>query len=191
MVVGEKAGPDLVTEANASAGSGPLHGATISLPWQAIRKALPAEFLATEKGRPLADGEVTLLLAEVLPQLTSGKVRISLGKLRRSAPTGVIATTRAVPDETLIELPMAAVLACLNPQHLTASVELGASGTLPPPPIQEPGPQAAPRFMPPLPESAASEKLPPTRQEMLARETAVAGHAEAGNPDSPAKIALL
>ncbi len=191
VVGGEKGGPQLGSEANASAGDETLLGATISLPWQAVRKALPEEFLTTETNRPTMDGQVILRLTEVLPQLTSGKVQISLGKLRQAAPVGRIATTHPAADDTLIELPLAAVLACLNPQHLPPPGKLGASGTMSPPPGQEMAPEFAPPFTPPLPETETARKLPPTRQEMLARQTALAGHVEAGNPESPAKIALL
>ena len=184
----------------ASAESGPLQGATITLSLRGILRPLPAEFLARGVERPLAGVEVTLLLAELLPQLSSGKVHITLGKLRRVVPAGVIATTPSAADDTLIELPLSEVLDRLNPAHLMPSAESvpapnpqaqGEAGTIPLPPGGEIVPEIAPRFTPPLQEAGTWPKLPPTRQEMLARQAASESPTEAENPAAPARIALL
>jgi predicted regulator of Ras-like GTPase activity (Roadblock/LC7/MglB family) len=98
----------------------PLHktgvhhnGKGIELPLQPILAGLPLELQPRLK-RPDA-GELTLSvpLEKILAQLSSGAVKISFGELRHAAPD--LFTTESDRDHVPVSIPLAEVLARLNP----------------------------------------------------------------------------
>ena len=93
------------------------NGKGVELPLQPIIASLPLELQPRLK-RPDA-GALTICvpLQEVLPQLSSGAVKISFGELRQAAPD--LFTNDADRDQVPVSIPLAEVLSRLNPALIT------------------------------------------------------------------------
>jgi predicted regulator of Ras-like GTPase activity (Roadblock/LC7/MglB family) len=107
-----------------------------------------------------ATGIFSLPVKTALGQLSSGAVRIPFGQIRQSAPPGTF-VNNADFDGTLVELPLAKILAAVNPALLVrrtgqTRVEVpaeisGPFGTQDKTPVAAPKPAPAVPFTPPTP----------------------------------------
>ncbi len=150
----------------ASAGKNP-HAVTLSL--DEIVPGLTHEFQSLFEVRDNA--EVSFPLQAILPQLSTGRIRISFGDLRNACPNG---SCNAGPehDAKLVDLPLAKILSRVNPAFLPRKTQraamnvpddvTGLFGTL-----GEPHPSVAPATRTPQPvapvkpPSAAAPSMPP------------------------------
>jgi predicted regulator of Ras-like GTPase activity (Roadblock/LC7/MglB family) len=89
------------------------NGRGIELPLQPILAALPLELQPRLKHPDAGALTICIPLENILAQLSSGVVRISFGALRQAAPD--LFTPEADRDRVLVPLPLAEVLARLNP----------------------------------------------------------------------------
>jgi predicted regulator of Ras-like GTPase activity (Roadblock/LC7/MglB family) len=108
----------------------PVPASLIPFPRQPEGDAIPvplSDIVARLPGAlaPLISGAVTgvfpLPVKTALGQLPSGAVRIPFGQIRQSAPPGTFANNTGF-DETLVELPLARILAAMNPALLARRI---------------------------------------------------------------------
>jgi predicted regulator of Ras-like GTPase activity (Roadblock/LC7/MglB family) len=152
------------------------NGKGVELPLQPIIASLPLELQPRLK-RPDA-GALTICvpLQEVLPQLSSGAVKISFGQLRQAAPD--LFTNDADRDQVPVSIPLAEVLSRLNPALITRRraqklVEVPADIRSPFDPntrglifpVVPTGPEAAPAI-PARHTAPAAPVVPPTRSSL-------------------------
>ncbi len=99
-----------------SASSGNLPDA-VSLPLSTVLAGLSPELQNLFVPSPSPNLEVHFALQGILPQLSSGRVRVAFGELRQSSPNG---SCKAGPehDAKLIDLPLANILSRINPALL-------------------------------------------------------------------------
>jgi predicted regulator of Ras-like GTPase activity (Roadblock/LC7/MglB family) len=146
--------------------------AAVLLPLKGMLQRLPAELKTAVARPPRGDACFQVGLATILDQLPKGAVKITFADLKRTAPPGVFAES-AAQDQTVVELPLADILARLRPDQLPRRsgqkrVEVpdeirpifGAHGLLTPPPEVE-----APRISP----ASAPAPAIPARQTPLAK----------------------
>lgn len=100
--------PAVVKPAGASADE-------VSIPYASILRCVPQELWG--KLAPAGAGAncFNLPRQQVLEQLPQGAVKVAFGLLRRHAPTGLF-TNNATQDSQLMDLPLADILAQLNPE---------------------------------------------------------------------------
>jgi predicted regulator of Ras-like GTPase activity (Roadblock/LC7/MglB family) len=91
-------------------------GDMIILPLNEVLFRLPSPLSALVLTRP--GGTFSFSASVALEQLRTGAVRISFSQLRRSAPPGTFADNTA-HDDSLIDLPLALVLAAIGPAGLS------------------------------------------------------------------------
>lgn len=89
----------------------------VTLPLNTVVAGLAPEFQQLFAPNLASQLEVSFALSGILPQLSSGRVRVAFGELRQACPNG---SCKAGPehDTKLIELPLASVLSRLNPALL-------------------------------------------------------------------------
>lgn len=90
---------------------------TIALPLDTVLAGLPPELQGFFKPNVGADVEIQLSLQTVLPQLSSGKVRVPFGDVRNACPNGSCHADDE-HDEKQVELPLACILSRINPALL-------------------------------------------------------------------------
>ena len=93
------------------------HGAGIELSLQNILASLPLELQPRLLQQEVGDATISVPLDKVLAQLSSGTVKISFGDLRRAVPG--LFSPEPDRDRVLVPLPLADVLARLNPALIT------------------------------------------------------------------------
>lgn len=129
----------------------------VSLPLATVIPGLAPELQNLFAANPAANVEVQFALQGILPQLSSGRVRVAFAELRQSTPNG---SCKAGPehDARLIDLPLASVLSRINPALLPRKTQrqlmdvpkdvtglFGAMGeTAAAPVVASPAPAAAP-----------------------------------------------
>jgi predicted regulator of Ras-like GTPase activity (Roadblock/LC7/MglB family) len=96
---------------NAPAPNGHSKGIEISL--HAIIQGLPLELQPRVRRTDVGDLSLTVPLEKVLAQLSRGAVKVSFGELRQAAPD--VFTAQNDRDRVLVSLPLADILAKLNP----------------------------------------------------------------------------
>lgn len=86
----------------------------VSLPLATVLSGLAPELQNLFSPNPAPNQEVQFALQGILPQLSSGRVRVAFGELRQSSPNG---SCKAGPehDAKLIDLPLASILSRINP----------------------------------------------------------------------------
>lgn len=89
----------------------------VTLPLSTVVAGLAPEFQQLFAPNLAPQLEVSFALPGILPQLSSGRVRVAFGELRQACPNG---SCKAGPehDAKLIELPLASVLSRINPSLL-------------------------------------------------------------------------
>lgn len=89
----------------------------VTLPLSTVVAGLAPEFQQLFAPNLASQLEVSFALPGILPQLSSGRVRVAFGELRQACPNG---SCKAGPehDTKLIELPLASVLSRINPSLL-------------------------------------------------------------------------
>jgi len=89
----------------------------VSLPLATVLSGLAPELQNLFASNSQPNLEVQFALQGILPQLSSGRVRVAFGELRLSAPNG---SCKAGPehDAKLIDLPLANILSRINPALL-------------------------------------------------------------------------
>lgn len=89
----------------------------VSLPLATVLSGLAPELQNLFSPNPAPNQEVQFALQGILPQLSSGRVRVAFGELRQSSPNG---SCKAGPehDAKLIDLPLASILSRINPALL-------------------------------------------------------------------------
>lgn len=112
--------PALSATAAVKTPSAPPAGAlpdAVSLPLSTVVAGLAPEFQQLFAPNLASQLEVSFALPGILPQLSSGRVRVAFGELRQACPNG---SCKAGPehDAKLIELPLASVLSRINPSLL-------------------------------------------------------------------------
>jgi predicted regulator of Ras-like GTPase activity (Roadblock/LC7/MglB family) len=89
------------------------NGKGVELPLQPILATLPLELQPRLKRPDAGAVTISVPLQEILPQLSSGAVKISFGELRQAAPD--LFTGDADRDQVPVSIPLAEVLSRLNP----------------------------------------------------------------------------
>lgn len=150
-----------------------VEGSVIHLPLNDILAQLPAPIVPLLLSHP--GGMFSLPLPTVTEQLNNGSVRIPFGQLRRNSPTGTFSINAAF-DESLIDLPLHAILAAVGPAAFTrrpnqARVDIpdsvtnvfGPKGARTAPPSPTPSPARPPEAAKPvaLPKPAAPATILP------------------------------
>lgn len=112
--------PALSATAAVKTPSAPPAGAlpdAVTLPLSTVVAGLAPEFQHLFAPNLASQLEVSFALPGILPQLSSGRVRVAFGELRQACPNG---SCKAGPehDTKLIELPLASVLSRINPSLL-------------------------------------------------------------------------
>jgi predicted regulator of Ras-like GTPase activity (Roadblock/LC7/MglB family) len=97
--------------------SGHQNGHGLELPMQPILAGLPLELQPRLKNRDAGDLTICVALEKVLAQLSRGSVNIPFGELRQAAPH--LFTPEEDWDGTMVSLPLADILARLNPALIT------------------------------------------------------------------------
>jgi predicted regulator of Ras-like GTPase activity (Roadblock/LC7/MglB family) len=92
---------------------GPHNGRGIDLSLQPILAGLPLELQPRLKHSDVGALTICIPLEKILAQLSTGVVRISFGELRQAAPD--LFTPEKDRDHVLVPLPLAEILARLNP----------------------------------------------------------------------------
>jgi hypothetical protein len=92
-------------------------GDFVQLPLRAILLKLPDLLKNRVRQPPATNVQVSIPIQKILPQLAHGSVKIAFSELRQAAPAGVFLDS-SDQDQTLIELPLPAVLAQLKPSQL-------------------------------------------------------------------------
>ena len=89
-------------------------GPNLVLPYASIIRGVPQELWGKLAPAGAGAAEFVLTRAQALEQLPQGAVKVSFSDLRRNAPAGLFANN-ASQDGRLVDLPLADVLAQLNP----------------------------------------------------------------------------
>ena len=92
-------------------------GPGVEIPFPAILAALPVELKSKVRQEAVEGLNFSAPLDQILPQLSSGAIRIPFGDIRRAAPT-VFADDEA-SDVVTVSLPLNEILSRLNPALLT------------------------------------------------------------------------
>ena len=108
--------PAAAVKSPASSPAGDLPDA-VALPLGTVLAGLPPEFQNLFLQNASPNAEVNFSLQAILPQLSSGRVRVAFGELRRGCPNGAC-KGGAELDSKLIDLPLANILARINPALL-------------------------------------------------------------------------
>ena len=96
---------------NGAASNGHSKGIELSL--QKILSGLPLELQPRVRRADVGDANIAVPLEKVLAQLSRGAVKLSFGELRQAAPD--VFTSQNDRDRVLVALPLADILAKLNP----------------------------------------------------------------------------
>ena len=96
---------------------GRQNGSGLELPMQSILAGLPLELQPRLKNPDAGALTVSVPLEKVLAQLSRGSVKIPFGDLRQAAPD--LFTPEEDGDDVMVPLPLAEVLARLNPALIT------------------------------------------------------------------------
>ncbi len=94
--------------------SGGVQGVQLLL--QSVVNGLSAELAGRVRQQALGNAVISVPLDKVLAQLANGSVKITFGELRRAAPT--LFAEQNDKDQSLVALPLAEILAQLNPELL-------------------------------------------------------------------------
>lgn len=89
----------------------------VSLPLSTVIAGLAPEFQNLFAPGAQANTDVPFSLQAILPQLSSGRVRVAFGELRKACPNGIY-KGGAEHDAKLIDLPLANILSRINPALL-------------------------------------------------------------------------
>jgi len=94
------------------------NSAKLGLPLNAVLTLLPPDFQSRVNQSYAAEVDVFVPMEKILPQLARGSVKVSFGELRRAAPPGTFSEQEDL-DQSMVGLPLAEILARLNPALLT------------------------------------------------------------------------
>ncbi len=108
--------PGTSHENSRAARPGPGGGQGVQLLLQSVVTGLPPELKGRVRQSALGNAVITVPLDKVLAQLSLGSVKITFGELRRAAPA--LFSDQNDKDQTLVALPLAEILAQLNPELL-------------------------------------------------------------------------
>ncbi len=95
-------------------GAGGVQGVQLLL--QSVVNGLSGELAGRVRQQALGNAVISVPLDKVLAQLANGSVKITFGELRRAAPT--LFSEQNDKDQSLVALPLAEILAQLNPELL-------------------------------------------------------------------------
>ncbi len=92
-------------------------GETVSLPLSELLKSFPELIQAGVLRKPSADTLISLPLSLVLPQVSTGAIKLPFGQFRVVCPEGTFPNSNAL-DQTMVTLPLALILPRINPAFL-------------------------------------------------------------------------
>ena len=137
------------------------NGQGLELPLQPILAELPLELQPRLKNQDAGALTICISLEKVLAQLSRGRVKISFGELRQAAPD--LFTPEEDGDATMVSVPLAEVLARLNPALVTRR-RVQKKVEIPPDissPFDQPGQNLALSGAPNQPRSVPAAAPPP------------------------------
>jgi competence ComEA-like helix-hairpin-helix protein len=162
--------------------SEPAPEASVTFTVRAIVDLLPDRVLTHPRAKLWnhcnLDAPVSLSLASILPQLPTGRVRVSLKFLTNALPNQIINTSLPDLAEETVSLPLAQIVSQLTPEMLgveATQTSVGLDDLDIPDPFQEKSPAPAASTTPPTPVAAK----PP-----VTIEPAISLDADAFNDDS-------
>lgn len=97
--------------------TGPTSEEIVALPFASVFSVLPADLQMRVRLPLSGETHIAVPQAMILPQLERGSVKISFGELRQMSPEAIF-YSQTDRDQAVVELPLAEILARLNPQFL-------------------------------------------------------------------------